>query len=685
MRPICLQGLLLCVASSYHGVSAFSVPSRVHGYGVREHLNGKLPKTLTALRAEPKEEKDLNISDIMREAEEALSTAEGVLSKEPQDAQKALFETKAQAKAELNAVSSRQLTPEERTDAALSAFCGALTGSLLAGGALLQSKDLLDLAGPIVPPIVASLSLGAGAYALGSMGNTAGEITRNLLGRSTRAVGRGIKDAIKNAIDGAVEAAQVKANQAKNDIIEFPGKVVEATARKAEETAENIKSAVETKATEVVADIKAAPKYVVEQTKRAVEDAVDDTIDRVERAVDDVVEGVTSLPKRTLAAVEQSVEDAVAAVEQSVEDVVASVTGSPSKVSDAPEPPKTPPPMPDLESSRSAVQPNSLPFPPLEPPKISFPKIAPPQFSFPNFNPPKPKPAPPSTPSIEVKKPQFPKVTIPQIEPPKPSLPKFDPPQFNIGSEVALQKFKEAEKADKRKEADANKGGAEAAKRKQIEEQKGAAEAKRRQAEDKQASLAAAEAKRKEAEAKKTAMAAAEAKRKEAEEKKVAAAAEARRKEAENRQADMAAAKAKRIEAEQKQAAMAAAAEAKRQQAKEAAEARQIEAEEKKAAAAAAAEAKRKKAEAEKMVRTSSPGATISLGSLFGFGGNDDKPAAGPAGIPVIADWEQNSDGSITGKITGKSGFGFGEAVTTSPVPKGAVGGKVVTTSSGSK
>jgi hypothetical protein len=682
MRPISLQGLLLFVVSSNHDINAFSVPSRVHGYGVREHLNVKLPKTLTALWAEPKDEKDLNISDIMKEAEEALSTAEDVLSKERQDAQKALFEAKSQPKTDLNVKSSRQLTPQERTDAALSAFGGALTGSLLAGGALLQSKDLLDIAGPIVPPIVASLSLGAGAYALGSLDNTAGEITRKLLGGSTRAVGMGIKNAIKNAIDGAVDAAQVKAEQTKNDIIEFPGKVAEATARKAEETAENIKIAVETKATEVVADIKGAPKYVVEQTKRAVEDAVDDTIDRVERVVDDVVEGVTSLPQRTLAAVEQTVEDAVAAVEQSVEDVVASVTGSSSKVSDAPEPPKTPPPMPGLDSPQNAVESKSLPFPPLEPPKIALPKIDPPQFSFPNFNPPKPKPAPPRTPSIEVKKsPPPPKVTIPKIEPPKPSLPKFDPPQINIGSEVALQKFKEAEKADKRKEAEANKGAAEVAKRKQMEEQKVAAEAKRQQAEEKQASLVAAEEKRKEAAEKKAALAAAEAKRKEAEEKKVAATAEARRKEAEQRQAAIAVAKAKRIEAEQKQAALVAAAEAKA----EAAEARRIEAEEKKAAVAAAAEARRKKAEAEKMVRTSSPGATISLGSLFGFGGNEDKPTAVPAGIPVISDWEQNSDGSITGKITGKSGFGFGEAVTTSPVPKGAVGGKVVTTSSGSK
>jgi membrane protein involved in colicin uptake len=174
---------------------------------------------------------------------------------------------------------------------------------------------------------------------------------------------------------------------------------------------------------------------------------------------------------------------------------------------------------------------------------------------------------------------------------------------------------------------------------------------------------------------------------------KQAAGAEQKRKEAEERKAAQL-----KVEEEKRAAVAAAAAEQRRQVAAET----RRKVEEKQAAAAEAAEAKRMQAEeraaisaaasrardAEKLVSRSVPGATINLGALFGFGGNDSSeavPTGGPASVPVISDWKQNADGSITGKISGKSGFRLGEAVTTSPVPKGAVGGRVVTTSSGSK
>ena len=54
-------------------------------------------------------------------------------------------------------------------------------------------------------------------------------------------------------------------------------------------------------------------------------------------------------------------------------------------------------------------------------------------------------------------------------------------------------------------------------------------------------------------------------------------------------------------------------------------------------------------------------------------------------GIPVLKNWKQEADGAITGNITNSKVFRNGQKITTSPVPKGAKAGSVVTTSSGSK
>jgi len=53
--------------------------------------------------------------------------------------------------------------------------------------------------------------------------------------------------------------------------------------------------------------------------------------------------------------------------------------------------------------------------------------------------------------------------------------------------------------------------------------------------------------------------------------------------------------------------------------------------------------------------------------------------------IPVISKFKQNADGSITGIVSNSKNFRTGTEITTSPVPRGAKAGSVVTTSSGSK
>ena len=54
-------------------------------------------------------------------------------------------------------------------------------------------------------------------------------------------------------------------------------------------------------------------------------------------------------------------------------------------------------------------------------------------------------------------------------------------------------------------------------------------------------------------------------------------------------------------------------------------------------------------------------------------------------GIPVLSNWKQDKDGTITGNITNSKMFRAGQKITTSPVKRGAKKGTVVTTQSGSK
>ena len=194
------------------------------------------------------------------------------------------------------------------------------------------------------------------------------------------------------------------------------------------------------------------------------------------------------------------------------------------------------------------------------------------------------------------------------------------------------------------------------------------------------------------------------------------AAAEARR------QAAAEAAQAKKEQAAAAASDRKAAAEAKRQSAAEAAQARKEEAVAVAAERKAAAEAKRqalaeaaavrkqaaeankaaatKEKKAEDSIKKAKPGQTI---SLFGFGGDKPKPAPkpprtppksqkaqtglkrAPKGVPTIANWSQNRDGSISGFIQGSFSFGDGEAVTTSSIRGKAEGGSVVETASGSR
>ena len=225
---------------------------------------------------------------------------------------------------------------------------------------------------------------------------------------------------------------------------------------------------------------------------------------------------------------------------------------------------------------------------------------------------------------------------------------------------------------------------------------KAEAQRKREEAAER-AAAAKAEAQRKREEAAektaaKAAAAKAEAQRKleEAAAKAAAVKAEAQRKREEAANAAAERAAAAKAEAQRKREE----AEAKRQAAAEAAKQRTLEAQRKRDEAAAKRAAAAKSSQAEKKIAKAPSGATI---SLFGFGANKDeaavtrpvRPAAknsSPPGVPKMAKWRKNRDGSVTGFISGSRNFDEGEKITTSPIVKGDIAnGSLVQTGSGSK
>ena len=161
-------------------------------------------------------------------------------------------------------------------------------------------------------------------------------------------------------------------------------------------------------------------------------------------------------------------------------------------------------------------------------------------------------------------------------------------------------------------------------------------------------------------------------------------------------------------EAEDRRQLKIQAAEEKKAEAEERRQLKLQEAEERKAAAeekkrGAAGKKSATVVKSQQIVRESKPGATISLGSLFGIGKAEstvesDQVSGGvarktsprkvnkaPRGVPTISSWKQMRDGAIEGVISGSPNFNDGETLTTSPITSDAVGGCVVQTSSGSR
>ena len=539
---------------------------------------------------------------------------------------------------------SRSLTPDEQKLIGASGVGGLVAGAIL--GILIDIENPnIDLTmSPILPPIFGAVFVSALNLSVAGSDGTLGSVIRNTFGAPVSFIGRVITSSIDRAIDNAVVSAKNKVKETVDDIVATPGKiadeiaatpgrVADAAVETATEIVDEIKAtpgrvadaAVET-ATEIADEIKATPGRVVKQTKQAVEDAVDDTLDAVDNFVDDV----KAIPQKTI-------------------DGVGSALGV--STTSSPRPPLAPPSATQKDPRPPKELPDSLKKPgekkPLIPnitslsvPKINLPK--------PSADTPKAKVAPPKKKAVEY--------SFPSETPAKSEGPKFDFPKFGVSSppkatatkpEVSTQKNDAAIK--RKKEAEAR---AEAQRQRQEEQNRKKLEAAERA---EQARLQ----KQQEAEAR------AEAQRQRQEE-----AAERRRIQEAKQQ--------EKLEAQRQ------AAEQKRQQAEE--RKRQ-----------AAAQREQQAANARASLGEAKSRTTISLGDLFGGNAAKEeskvkvdvtppkKKSAAPPGVPVLSNWKQNSDGSITGRISGSPNFTDGQFITTSPIAPGATENSLARTSSGSR
>jgi len=324
-----------------------------------------------------------------------------------------------------------------------------------------------------------------------------------------------------------------------------------------------------------------------------------------------------------------------------------------------------------------------------EPPK----KIEPLKFELPKIDIPKPSiPAAPKKSTSVKKKSQkpkekftAPKFDLPKIEIPKPAVPKAPPtpkkvvakkfqpkkieysfpsetpPAQTKASKFELPKFGGTPKKAAPSKSEIDTRAVDSALKRKKEAEAKAAEAKRQ----------------KQLEAKLKA------------EKATQVAAERKRIQEQKQQEKL---EAQRLAAEKRQQQ----AEEKRQQvealrAKQAAKAKALQ--DKKAAANQKAQ---RKQVAEKSLGQAKSRTTISLGNLFGGNSGEENEVKvdvaqskqkimAPPGVPVVSNWKQNPDGSISGKISNSPNFSDGDSVTTSPVPQRATSNSVVKSSSGSR
>jgi len=520
-----------------------------------------------------------------------------------------------------------KFTADGATAAVGAGLFGAAAGLILdsqvflSGGLPPEGLSFLEDVSPVVPPAVLGVSLGAAAFAAGSLENFPGPLVRTVFGEPVKAAGRSIAavpdkiaTAAKKSIDSAVDEAKAvpgkiktkaseTAQSAIDEVKATPGRVVEKTKEVVKETEEKIEQAVK----DTVEEIKATPGRVAEGTKKAVEDtvegtkkAVSDTVEETKKAVKEKVDEVVAVPKK----VGDEISGAVSKILPAGTETSTTKLPPPKVTPPKPAAP-SPPPQVTKAAAASPKKPPSTPTPP-QPPKFSPPKVSVPKISVPK---------------VEVPKVSVPKVSVPKVSMPKidiPSPPKAPPPQ---PTDKVTTPPKALPKEPKKKEED-NFVFSEVSLKEFINDSQKGKPSK----EDITVSLQKAKDESSRARE-------AETKTREAEEKKAKVASEKK---------------------------------------------------------------------AEQALKKARPGQTISLFDIFGQTEKESSTSAAksptppttaaprpmsaaPRGVPTISKWRQNSDGSVSGFISGSRNFKEGEAMTTSPIMGTVSGGMVVQTKSGSR
>ena len=260
------------------------------------------------------------IDYVVQEAMVALEAAEEALQGRPSSisgrSTAAVIPSKRTTRAveEPSKPPKRGLTLEEEKQQVASVIGGVVTGIALGVLASIAIPDLDLILDPTIPPMLGAAILGVTFYAAAANEGTVGSIVRTAVGGSVQVVGNAALNGIQAAADGMTSAAQrqvekttneIKAIPTKvgNEIKTIPGKVVGSAAQLASEVAD---------------ELKATPGRVAESTKRAVNSAVEKAKDSTKNAVEKAVDEVKSMPKR-------AVDTTVASVKGKVDEVAAFV------------------------------------------------------------------------------------------------------------------------------------------------------------------------------------------------------------------------------------------------------------------------------------------------------------------------------------------------------------------------
>jgi hypothetical protein len=244
---------------------------------------------------------EINIDDVLREAEAALKAAENSLDDGQDKAETASLSSSFLGSSGVSTNDDDSLTQQQQqqsekdlTDIIASAMGGILFGLLLGSffsfqpSASIVTSTLETVFGDDIPrffvvPILTAIVFGVAGLIGSLQDNSVGIITRSLFAFPVLTLVSAILEGFESFVESTQQAARQQVENAANDIKALPGKI----ANSAQQTT---KRAVESAVEEVTSIPRKAKEKVVESSIQAV--------DTVKSSVNSVVEEVSSLPRK---------------------------------------------------------------------------------------------------------------------------------------------------------------------------------------------------------------------------------------------------------------------------------------------------------------------------------------------------------------------------------------------------